>query len=55
MVSPGSLWGVLDYLIEQPILKTVDLNDYFHRFKRKGGGEGDILVFPAARLADNSR
>ena len=44
-------WGVVDYLIEQPLLVGIDgldLSDYFHRCPPSlFSGTGEIMVFPA--------
>ncbi|MDE0449347.1 MAG: P-loop NTPase [Spirochaetaceae bacterium] len=44
-------WGVVDYLIEQPLLggnDELDLSDYFHRCPPSlFSGTGEIMVFPA--------
>ena len=44
-------WGVVDYLIEQPLLAgndPLDLSDYFHRCPPAlFSGTGEIMVFPA--------
>ncbi len=44
-------WGVVDYLIEQPLLvgiDALDLSDYFHRCPPSlFSGTGEIMVFPA--------
>jgi cellulose biosynthesis protein BcsQ len=44
-------WGVVDYLIEQPLLAgndALDLSDYFHRCPPSlFSGTGEIMVFPA--------
>ena len=49
--EPGasSQWGVVDYLLERPEAKDVSLSDYYHGLRREsvGGGQGEILVFPA--------
>jgi hypothetical protein len=51
---PGAQWGVLDYLVERPLLgKDLPLRDYYHACARESvTGSGEILVFPAARLND---
>ena len=44
-------WGVVDYLIEQPLTggnDALDLSDYFHRCPPSlFSGSGEIMVFPA--------
>jgi len=49
---PGASWGVLDYLLERPLLSaTPDLRDYYHGCVRtEVTGSGEILVIPAGRL-----
>jgi hypothetical protein len=43
-------WGVVDYLLEQP-LGELRLDDYYHACRRDAvAGAGEILVFPAGRL-----
>ena len=45
-------WGVVDYLLEQP-LGALRLDDYYHAFRRDAvTGAGEILVFPAGRVDD---
>lgn len=48
----GARWGVLDYLLERPLLHTSpDLRDYYHACAREAvSGRGEILVFPASSL-----
>ena len=52
--SEESQWGVVDYLLERPNAKEVDLADYYHVLRRdavaRGGGE--IIVFPAGKMDD---
>lgn len=52
---PGASWGVLDYLVERPLLnRNLPLRDYYHACARENvTGSGEILVFPAARLDDS--
>jgi hypothetical protein len=47
----GASWGVLDYLLERPVLqKALDLRDYYHACAREAvTGRGEILVVPAGR------
>ena len=47
----GASWGVLDYLLERPVLqKAPDLRDYYHACAReKVTGRGEILVVPAGQ------
>lgn len=46
-------WGVVDYLLEQP-LGTVELRDYYHACRRSEvTGSGEILVIPAGSLRPN--
>lgn len=41
-------WGIVDYLLERPIVQDVDLTDYFHRCPPAvHGGSGEVMVFPA--------
>ena len=44
-------WGIVDYLVEQPLLAgndALDLSDYFHRCPPSlFSGTGEIMVFPA--------
>lgn len=47
-------WGVIDYLLERPILDQqkaeIDLQDYYHVCRReKVTGSGEIFVIPAGR------
>lgn len=50
-LSQPSTWGVVDYLLEAPLLEQVDLKDYYHVCAREAvTGAGDILVFPSGRL-----
>jgi hypothetical protein len=42
-------WGVVDYLLEQPI-GALQLDDYYHACRRDVTGEGEVLVFPAGRV-----
>jgi cellulose biosynthesis protein BcsQ len=55
-LDPGTLsepatWGVVDYLLEAPLLKQVDLKDYYHVCAREAvTGAGEILVFPSGRM-----
>lgn len=48
---PGAQWGVVDYLLERPIVPRVDLRDYYHACAREAvTGAGEILVVPAGRM-----
>lgn len=49
---PGASWGVLDYLLERPLLSAIpDLRDYYHACARpEVTGSGEILVIPAGCL-----
>jgi cellulose biosynthesis protein BcsQ len=49
---PGASWGVLDYLLERPLLSVIpDFRDYYHACARpEVTGSGEILVIPAGRL-----
>ena len=50
-ISQPSPWGVVDYLLEAPLLEQVDLKDYYHVCAREAlTGAGEILVFPSGRL-----
>jgi len=42
-------FGIVDYLIESPILPKANLSDYYH-LCRSAGDRGQILVFPAGRM-----
>ncbi|MBN1165670.1 MAG: hypothetical protein JXA44_00910 [Methanospirillaceae archaeon] len=45
-------WGIVDYLLEAPLIE-LPLTDYKHRCQsEKITGEGEILVFPAGKLDD---
>lgn len=57
--SETARWGVVDYLLEQPVLKSVpedggnsvQLEDYYHRCPASlFAGSGEILVFPSGRF-----
>ena len=49
-IAPAN-WGVVDYLLEQPLLQHLDLRDYHHRCAGVvADSAGDILVLPAGRL-----
>ena len=56
LLDPGEMsqpapWGVVDYLLEAPLLEEVDLKDYYHVCAREPlTGAGEILVFPSGRL-----
>jgi cellulose biosynthesis protein BcsQ len=51
---PGARWGVLDYLLEKPILKDTDLRDYYHVCAREAvTGAGEIFVIPAGHIDEN--
>jgi len=44
-------WGVVDYLLEQPV-GDLDLRDYYHACRRSAvTGSGEILVLPAGDLS----
>ncbi len=44
-------WGVVDYLLEKPLLGKVDFTDYHHACRREEvAGRGEILVVPAGRV-----
>jgi len=50
-ISQPSPWGVVDYLMEAPLLEQVDLKDYYHVCAREPlTGAGEIFVFPSGRL-----
>lgn len=60
----GAAWGVVDYLLERPVMDTIeradgdagglDLDDHHHRVPRSflPEGEGEIFVFPAGRSGE---
>ena len=59
----GAAWGVVDYLLEQPVMDTIerqdtdveglDLDDYHHRVPRSLIPEGEeIFVFPAGKSGE---
>lgn len=55
---PQARWGVVDYLLEQPVLSAaglpIDLADYYHICARRGVAEqGVIRVIPAGFLDRN--
>jgi cellulose biosynthesis protein BcsQ len=51
---PGARWGVLDYLLEKPIIKEVDLRDYYHVCAREAvTGSGEVFVIPAGHMDEN--
>jgi cellulose biosynthesis protein BcsQ len=51
---PGARWGAVDYILEQPVLKKVDLRDYYHVYAREDvTGAGEILVVPAGQIDEN--
>jgi cellulose biosynthesis protein BcsQ len=51
---PGARWGVVDYILEQPVLKKVDFRDYYHVYARENvTGAGEILVVPAGQIDEN--
>ncbi len=50
---PGARWGVVDYLLERPLLGRVDLRDYYHTCIAGMGSppaEVEVLVVPAGRM-----
>jgi cellulose biosynthesis protein BcsQ len=50
-ISQRSEWGVVDYLLEAPLIEELDLKDYYHVCAREAlTGAGEILVFPSGRL-----
>jgi cellulose biosynthesis protein BcsQ len=50
-ISQASQWGVVDYLLEAPLLERLDLKDYFHVCAREAlTGAGEIDVFPSGRV-----
>jgi cellulose biosynthesis protein BcsQ len=50
----GARWGVLDYLLEKPIMKEIDLRDYYHVCAREAvTGPGEIFVIPAGHIDEN--
>jgi hypothetical protein len=50
-ISQPSQWGVVDYLLEAPLLQQLDLRDYYHVCAREAlTGGGEILVFPSGRV-----
>ncbi len=56
LLDPGefaqpSQWGVVDYLLEAPSQKDIDLKDYYHVCAREPlTGAGEIFVFPSGRV-----
>jgi cellulose biosynthesis protein BcsQ len=56
LLGPGELsqpspWGVVDYLVEAPLLEQVELKEYYHVCAREAvTGAGEIFVFPSGRL-----
>lgn len=53
---PGARWGVVDYLLERPLLGKVDLRDYYHTCVARVGspvGEVEVLVVPAGSVDQN--
>ena len=48
-------WGVVDYLLEAPSPKEVDLSDYYQSVRNEPivPGNGEIFVFPAGRIDEN--
>jgi cellulose biosynthesis protein BcsQ len=56
LLSPGepsqpSEWGVVDYLLEAPLVEQLDLRDYYHLCAREEiTGSGEIFVFPSGRM-----
>jgi cellulose biosynthesis protein BcsQ len=53
---PGARWGVVDYLLEQPVVGRLDLRDYYHTCIAGMGSptaEVEVLVVPAGRLDQN--
>ncbi len=53
---PGARWGVVDYLLERPLLGRVDLRDYYHPCVARMGSpfiEVEVLVVPAGGLDRN--
>lgn len=53
---PGARWGVVDYLLERPLLGRVDLRDYYHTCVARMGsppGEVEVQVVPAGGLDQN--
>jgi hypothetical protein len=43
-------WGVVDYLLEQPLLNNVDLRDYYHLANPRLTGAGQVFVIPAGHF-----
>jgi hypothetical protein len=44
-------WGVVDYLLEAPLVERPDLKDYYHVCAREAvTGAGEILVFPSGHM-----
>jgi hypothetical protein len=46
-------WGVVDYLLEQPLLKSVDLRDYSYLASPQLTGAGEVFVVPAGRFDEH--
>ncbi len=50
-MSQPSPWGVVDYLLEAPLLEQIELMDYCHVCAREAlTGAGEIIVFPSGRV-----
>lgn len=50
-MSQPSQWGVVDYLLEAPLLEHLDLKDYYHVCAREVlTGAGEIMVFASGRV-----
>jgi cellulose biosynthesis protein BcsQ len=50
-ISQPASCGVVDYLLEAPLLEHLELEDYYHVCAREPlTGAGEILVFPSGRL-----
>jgi cellulose biosynthesis protein BcsQ len=46
-----NFWGVVDYLLEAPLVERLDLKDYYHVCAREAvTGAGEILVFPSGHM-----
>jgi hypothetical protein len=47
----SDFWGVVDYLLEAPLVERPDLKDYYHVCAREAvTGAGEILVFPSGHM-----
>src|ERR1039458_8754308 len=50
-LSAASSCGVVDYLLEAPLIEELDLKDYYHVCAREAvTGAGEIMVFPSGNM-----